>query len=359
MRFLQKKPARNLARAPISADHDGVFNASSNTVALAGQIKALADPIRLRALALLAGHELSVGELCRALGLAQSRVSNHLRVLREHQLLHERKVGTSTFLRYAPPVQAGDERVADRLWNAFLPELEGLREHADDLARLRVVLDERRRDTTNFFDDLAGDWNTIGIDFETGQARQRIAASFLPPQLVIADLGCGTGYVAQAFLDLVQRVICVDSSGGMLEEARKRLDATPGSTTVEYRKGELDALPIATGEVDGAVCAMVLHHLENSTAPLAEMFRICRPGGTAVLMELAPHKQAWMHDSLGDRFLGLDSDDVAERFRAAGFVDVQLEILSDSYQPKNEQAPQADTQGVPLYLLRGRVPLAS
>lgn len=338
-----------------------MFNAAPkdtapNTAALAGQIKALADPTRLRALALLASHELSVGELCRALGLAQSRVSNHLRVLREHQLLHERKVGTSTFLRYAPPTQDGEERVADRLWGAFQPELEGLREHADDLARLRGVLDERRRETTNFFDDLAGDWNAIGIDFETGQARQRVAASFLPRELVIADLGCGTGYVAQAFLDLVQKVICVDSSGGMLEEARKRLDATPGSTTIEYRQGELGALPVETDEVDGAVCAMVLHHLEDTTEPLAEMFRICRPGGSAVLMELAPHKQAWMHEALGDRHLGLDSSDVADRFRAAGFVDVQLEILSDRYQPKNDGAPNSEPEGVPLYLLRGRVP---
>jgi ubiquinone/menaquinone biosynthesis C-methylase UbiE/DNA-binding transcriptional ArsR family regulator len=333
-----------------------VIKPISDTTTLAGQIKALGDPIRLRLLSLLADHELSVGELCRALGLAQSRVSNHLRVLREHQLLHERKMGTSTFLRLEPGAQENGERVVDRLWRAFQPELEDLPEHADDLARLRMVLDDRRRDSTNFFDDLAGDWNAIGIDFETGQARQRVVANFIPRDLTIADLGCGTGYVAQAFLGLAQRIICVDSSGGMLEEARKRLGATTNSTSVEYRQGELNELPILGDEVDGAVCAMVLHHLENAQAPLAEMFRICRPGGTAVLMELSPHKQTWMHEALGDRHLGIDPDDVAQQFRAAGFVNVSLEILSDRYQPRQEQQPDAENPGVPLYLLRGQVP---
>lgn len=331
-----------------------MINATPDTATLAGLMKALADPTRLRALALLASHELSVGELCRALGLAQSRVSNHLRVLRDHHLLRERHVGTSTFLRFDPAAESDTGPMAGRMWSAFQPELEHLAEHADDLARLRVVLDERRKNTTNFFDSLAGDWNAIGVEFETGQARLRIAANFLSRKLVIADLGCGTGYVAQAFLGLVARVICVDSSNGMLDEARKRLDATPGTTSVEYRLGELDALPIEPGEVDGAVCAMVLHHLEDADKPLAEMFRICKPGGTAVLMELAPHKQAWMHEALGDRHLGLDPDEVARRFRAAGFEEVSLEIVSDHYQPR--QDGNAKTEGVPLYILRGRVP---
>jgi DNA-binding transcriptional ArsR family regulator len=332
-----------------------VLNLAPDTAALAGLMKALADPTRLRALGLLASHELSVGELCRALGLSQSRVSNHLRVLREHQLLRERHVGSSCFLRFAPTNDSETSAIASRLWQAFEPELAHLAEHADDLSRLRAVLDERRRSTTNFFDTLAGDWNAIGVDFETGQARLQVAANFLSPALTIADLGCGTGYVAQAFLGLVQRVICVDSSTGMLEEARKRLENTRGCTAVEYRLGELDALPIDDQQVDGAVCAMVLHHLEHAQRPLEEMFRICRPGGTAVLMELSPHKQAWMHESLGDRHLGLEPDDVARQFRAAGFEEVTLEIVSDHYQPR--QASEAPTEGVPLYILRGRVPV--
>ena len=74
---------------PITASH------------LPSLLKVLADPVRLRILGLLELEELSVGELSRALGMAQSRVSNHLRVLREQELLAERHAGTSTFLRPA------------------------------------------------------------------------------------------------------------------------------------------------------------------------------------------------------------------------------------------------------------------
>ena len=329
------------------------------TASVAALLKALGDPTRLRILGLLARHELSVGELCRALGLSQSRVSNHLRVIREHSLVGERHVGSSTFLRFDPDRAGQGESVARRLWAALAPELEGLREHADDLARLRVVLDERRRSSRDFFDRVAGDWNAIGVEFATGQARQRVAASFLDPGLTIADLGCGTGYVAQSLLGLCSRVICVDASGPMLDEARKRLDETPVGTRVEYRPGELDSLPIADDEVDGALCAMVLHHLETPDDCLREMFRIVRPGGCAVILELTPHKAEWMHEALGDRHLGLEPESIARRLESVGFQDVSLELPTDRYRPStgDGQAPQGE--GLPLYILRGRVPRAS
>ena len=336
-----------------------MLNVAPDAPQLAGLLKALGDPTRLRILGLLATSELSVGELSRALGLAQSRVSNHLRVIRDHALLRERHAGTSTFLRFAPAEASASAPFAARLWAALEPELEHLAEHADDIARLRGVLDARRADARNFFDRVAGDWNAIGVDFATGQARQRVVANFVPPELVLADLGCGTGYVAKAFLGLAARVICVDSSTGMLEEARKSLGEAPTTTEVEIRPGELDALPIADGEVDGAVCAMVLHHLQSPDACFAEMFRIVRPGGTAVLLELAPHREAWLHEALGDRHLGLDSRAIARAFEAAGFVDVSLEAVADRYRPRvaddGDERPAAD---LPLYLIRGRVPLA-
>ena len=326
-------------------------------------MKALAEPMRLRILGLLADHELSVGEVSRALGTSQSRVSNHLRVLRKFSLLGERHVGPSTFLSLRDVVR-DESSFEGRIWRAVSPELASLPEHSEDLARLRVVLDERRRSSRDFFDRVAGEWETIGVDFATGQARQRVVASFVSPQLVIADLGCGTGYIAQAFGGLCRRVIAVDRSEGMLVEARARLFAAPTGTEYELRRGELDALPLADGEVEGAVCAMVLHHLEDPAPCLAEMFRSIRPGGAAVVLELAPHREEWMHEELGDSHLGLDSGFVAQRMREAGFEDVRLELLEDGYQPEPRSAeaqdsPTCKSGGLPLYLVRGRVPRVS
>lgn len=317
-------------------------------------LRLLGETTRLRILALLEREELSVGELARALGLAQSRVSNHLRLLREAGLLVERRAGTSTFVRRrAPrPGAANGEAVLERLWSALAGELAGLPEHAADLLRLDGVLAARGR-SPEFFDHVAPTWDKLGVAFATGQARERAAAQLLPPDLVLADLGCGTGYFARALCGQCARLVCVDQSQAMLDEAAQRLGPIARGTELELRRGELSALPIADAELDGVVAGMVLHHLAELDVPLLEMRRVLRPGGTAVVVELAPHGEAWMRDALGDRSLGLEPADVCAAFERAGFGDVALEPLDDRYRP---ESPDGTAVELPLYSVRGRVP---
>ena len=329
-------------------------------------LKVLSDATRMRALALLALEELSVGELARCLGMAQSRVSNHLRVLREHDLLDERRAGTSTYLRSAA-VNARPDSSLGRLWLALAPDISELPEHQSDRLRLAAVLADRHADERAFFDRVAGDWDKVGALFEKGTARERAAAQLLPQGVVLADLGCGTGYVARSLAGLCERLICVDRSAGMLEEAQGRMkDITPDRATVEFRQGELDALPIADAELDGAVAAMVLHHLPELSPALQEMRRVLKPGGTLSIVELMPHHEAWMHQDLGDRHLGLEPAAIQQALNRAGFVDVIVEPLEDRYCPQpgsdgpagaesRATAPRGDV-ALPLYLVRGRAP---
>ena len=112
---------------------------------------------------------------------------------------------------------------------------------------------------------------------------------------------------------------------------------------------------------------MVLHHLEGLDDALGEMRRVLRPGGTAVVLELAPHREEWMHRALGDRHLGLEAGDVVAALRRAGFEDVRLEIVDDRYcpsapGPENDphsppgSPPGNEAVALPLYIVRGRVP---
>jgi len=325
-------------------------------VPLTSSLKLFADPTRLRMMGLLEREELSVGELSRALGLAQSRVSNHLRLLREAGLLAERHAGTSTFLRLAPA--AGGEAFAGRIWGAVRAELAGLSEHRADLMRLEEVLGERRIGDGEFFDRVAGEWDKIGVDFETGEARQRVAAQVFASPKVVADLGCGTGYFARALSGLAARVICIDRSRRMLEEARERARRAGRGTAFEFRLGELDALPLCDGELDGVVAGMVLHHLPSLEQPLAEMRRVLKPGGNAVVLELAPHREAWMRGTLGDRHLGLAAEDVVTAMRDTGFEDVALEPVRDHYRPRRPGGESDDPPRLGLYLVRATKPRA-
>ncbi len=87
-----------LRRAPI-------VTAGVDTDALARALKALADPARLRILAIVAGspeQEACVCDLQEPLGLSQSTVSHHLRILVEQQYLSRRKQGTWAYYRLVP-----------------------------------------------------------------------------------------------------------------------------------------------------------------------------------------------------------------------------------------------------------------
>ena len=127
--------------------------------------------------------------------------------------------------------------------------------------------------------------------------------------------------------------------------------------------GELDALPLEDGELDGAVAAMVLHHLPELDPALHEMRRVLKPGGTLSVIDLMPHREAWMHADLGDRHLGLDPTEVQAALARAGFTDLRVEPLDDRYcpVPTAQKHDGTDPRGgesvaLPLYLVRGRVP---
>jgi ArsR family transcriptional regulator len=320
-----------------------------------------ADPIRIRILALLELEELSVGELARALGLAQSRVSNHLRLLRGAGLLEERRAGTTTFLRSALRHAAQDGAAAGassgtaaRLWAVLRDEFLGQRQAAADRARLSGVLGARASDESSFFERVAADWDKLAGAFATGRARERAAARLLPGEWVLADLGCGTGYMAEVLLGACARLICVDRSARMLAEAEKRLARARSTTALEFRRGELDALPIADAELDGLVLGLVLHHLPALDPAMREMRRVLRPGAAAAVIELAPHRESWMRSALGDRRLGLEPEEVLAAFERAGFDDLLLDPLDDHYCPRPPGG--AEPVALPLFLVRGRRP---
>ncbi len=313
------------------------------TESLPGALRALSDETRLRILSLLVHAELSVGEIARSLATGQSRVSNHLKVLRELGWIAERHEGSYTFCRLeVPPGPLAD------LWAALLPSLESLDQREADQARLAVVLAERT-DARAFFDRIAGDWDVIGSDFEQGTGRLEAVSCLVPEGLAVADVGCGTGYLTAALGRRVDRVVCVDASEAMLDQARDNLTALP--CELDFRVGTMEELPLADGEVDAACAHMVLHHLPEARAGLAELARIVKPGGTVVCVELLPHHETWMHESMADTRLGIDPKALEDDFHAVGLQDVRREMLGDRYVV---ESPAGKSIRLPLYLVRGR-----
>ncbi len=312
-------------------------------------LKSLSDPTRLRILTLLCDAELSVSELARAMAMSQPRISNHIKLLRDAGMLVERREGS--FLYLLPSLGDG---LPEDLWNALRQRVEELRERAADESRLRRVLQSRRNKSREFFDRVAKDWDQIGQGFARGVALHQALHALTPPGLVVADVGCGTGSMARALVRVAHKVICIDHSRAMLEEARKRLE--PFLDRVEFRPGEVDRLPLEDQEVDAVFASMVMHHVPDLKLVLREFRRALKSGGTLVIIDLLPHEEEWLTEHLADLRMGLDPNALRDLAVKAGFDPVEIDRVDDSYVVEADGNRRAE---LPVFVLSGRAPAAA
>jgi DNA-binding transcriptional ArsR family regulator len=295
-------------------------------------LKALADPLRLRMIAILDCEELAVGELAEVLGISQPRVSHHLKTLREAELIQVRRDGAWTFC--SPAVGRSDGESDGGLVTALAPWAGSLDPPPADLRKLAQVLEKRRERSRQFFDAAAKHWESLEPCFEGTGIRHQALSSLLPGELVFADVGCGTGFMTRALATRAKKVILIDHSAVMLEKAKTEL--TGFAADLEFRVGELDCLPLADAEVDGAFVNLVLHHVPDLRTTVSELQRVIRPGGSLLISDLWPHDAEWLRDEHADLRLGLDPEQLAEIAREAGFTDIRIENGADQLRTRSQ-----------------------
>lgn len=279
--------------------------------------KTLADPTRVRILRLLEQEELIVGELMDILGMAQSRVSRHLAVLREAGLLADRREGTFVAYRLILP-QKGPWRDA---WTLSRTSLASDPTATRDDTLLRRTLAARGSSGgRNFFDVVGPEWDALRSVLGDDLLRARATAALVRPGLRVADIGTGTGILALELAELGLDVIGIDRSEAMLETARQKWAAIAGDEagSVEFRAGDAHELPLESASVDAAFAHMVLHSLEAPERAIQEMARVVRPGGLVILVDFMPHQHEWMKPELGLLWLGFAPETITRWIDAAG-----------------------------------------
>ncbi|MGA1781500.1 MAG: metalloregulator ArsR/SmtB family transcription factor, partial [Planctomycetota bacterium] len=197
-------------------------------------LKLLADDNRLRLLSLLEREELSVQELTRVTGLGQSRVSHHLGQLRQAGVTEDRKEGSFNFSRFRPG--APGSPLSRAMWEQIRVPFRITKIAEEDRARLSAMLEERRGGP---HDRRAGGWSGVGESLERGSLRSEALAAVAPRGWVVADLGCGAGFLTRLLGERFDRVIGVDHSAAMLEAAQ---GSVPRGAPFEWRQGELESL---------------------------------------------------------------------------------------------------------------------
>lgn len=285
--------------------------------------KTLSDPTRMRILRLLEEEELVVQELMEVLGMAQSRVSRHLAILREAGLLSDRRDGTYVFYRFVPPPE-GPWREG---WALVKKNLAPDSTTDRDAAMLRRVIEARGAHTRSFFDAIGPEWDALRKVFNDDALRARAIGRLVQPGLRIVDVGTGTGILAAELASLGLDVIGVDHSTRMLDAARSKLatQAFPGSGGVELRSGEADHMPIGDAEADAAFAHMVLQYMPSPAEVIQEMARVVKPGGQIVIVDFIAHGYEWMREELGVVWMGFDLDELQGWLDAAGLCEPHLQ----------------------------------
>ena len=285
-------------------------------------LKILSDPTRLRLLALLRREELAVGELEEILGMAQSRISSQLAQLRQADLVVDRRDGKRAYYSLRAPLAAGTAKLVAVACEA-VAELPELREDEENLER---ILAKRRAHQEQYFNLIAG---KLGKNYCPGRSWEAIGhlALRLAPRIEIADLGAGEGLLSQLLARRAAQVWCIDNSPRMVEVGSD-LAARNGLDNLHYKLGDIEAVPLADQSVDLAILSQALHHAQHPEAAVLEAFRILRPGGQLLILDLKAHTFEKARELYADVWLGFKESALHGFLRTAGFDDVEVTTVS-------------------------------
>jgi ArsR family transcriptional regulator len=276
------------------------------------QMTVLADDARSRLLLLLECQELTVGELCSIIQLPQSSMSRQLKTLADGGWVASRPDGTRRLYH----ATLDDLDAATRqLWQLTREQVAGSTSAQQDTLRLAGVLSERRSRSQEFFAGAAGEWDRVRDELFGNRAYLMGLLGLLDPDMVIADLGCGTGAVSEILAPLARKVIAVDDSEAMLAAARSRLEPF---SNVEVRRGELDSPPLRDACVDVATLILVLHHLPDPGNVVCEVARTLRPEGRLLIVDMLPHERSEFRQEMGHVWMGFAERRIRRFFSAAG-----------------------------------------
>jgi len=294
-----------------SAHFDDKETVEMDTTAQA--LAALADPVRLRALRVLLRHELAAGEVARVLGIAPSTTSKQIGHLREAGFVAERKDGRHVHVSVPAAVRA------DPRWTGLLDRVAREEDGAGDLARLRDVLREREEET----EGRQGRSRRF-VPGRSWAAWARALTFLVPRGMRVADLGCGDGALTLEIARFAGSVVGIDRREDVVAAART-LAAERGVANATFETADLAETPRPAKGYDLAVFSHSLQQVDDPARALRRAHEILAPRGRVLVLDLLPHREAWVVEHLGHRHLGFAPEALRGWLADAGFAEIVVE----------------------------------
>ena len=295
-------------------------------------IKLLSDSTRSRILAILKNEELSVAELQEVLDMGQSRISSHLSLMRQANLLIDRKEGKKTFYVLN---EALSESLND-LIESILVAISDSEDVRLDRENLKRVLEKRKQYAEEYFNSVAG---RLGKDYCPGRSWEAIGHMLLllTSKLTIADLGAGEGLISQLLARGAEKVYCVDNAPKMVEFGKALADKNK-LTNLDYVLGDIESIPLKDSSVEVALLSQALHHANHPQKALKEAFRILKPNGRVIILDLLEHDFEKTRELYADIWLGFSENKLYQMLKESGFKSIEMNVVS-----KEETEPNFQT----------------
>jgi ArsR family transcriptional regulator len=290
-------------------------------------LRALSDPTRLRIVALLEKDELSVNELQEITRMGQSRISTHLGLLQDAGLVQSRREGKRTFYRLNPQSNGA----AGEFIDLAIRGAKELSEQESDQINLKRILNRRREQAQVYFSQIAGRFDRIYGPGRSWQAFGHLLLRILPP-LVVADLGAGEGLLSELLARRCKKVIAVDNSEKIVAFAAAKAKKN-NLKNLEFRLGDLQDPPIEPHSVDLVVLSQALHHAEEPARAIEAAYKLLKPHGQILLLDLLKHNFEKARELYGDRWLGFAESDLHRWLEEAGFKKIEISVVAREEQP--------------------------
>jgi ArsR family transcriptional regulator len=254
--------------------------------------------------------------------------------LSDEDWVSARRDGSSNLYRMRNREVAAAQR---KLWDVVKGQCVHQTTADQDEARLDQVLETRRSRSDAFFSTSAEKWDRLRNELFGSRLDTWMLGAALNPELIIGDLGCGTGILSQTVSPWVSKVIAVDSSSAMIQAARKRLKERGN---VEVRKGELTSLPIEDEVLHLSMMSLVLPYVRSPLDVMEEVFRVTRKGGRVILLDMVSHDRSEYRESMGHLWQGFSESQIREWLEKASWKKVKFELVP----------PDPDAKGTGLFV---------
>jgi len=278
-------------------------------------------------MALLEKDELSVNELQEITRMGQSRISTHLGLLQDSELVESRREGKRTFYKLNQEADAG----ASQFIQLAIRGAQELGDHDADQINLKRVINRRSEQAQIYFNQIAGRFDRVYGPGRSWQAFGHLLLRILPP-LTVADLGAGEGLLSELLARRCKKVIAVDNSEKIVEFGAAKAKKN-NLKNLEFRLGDLQNPPIDSASVDLVILSQALHHAEIPAKTLEAAHKILKPHGQILILDLLKHNFEKARELYGDRWLGFAESDLHRWLEEAGFKKIEINIVAREEQP--------------------------